>query len=159
MISIKKMLNSIDGYRISVGANADIDNVKDGENVFATDNTDYSIAASLHVSYLRYLYRNRNMYLYFGIGPFGSYSYLTSRQTTQVNTSSNYTIGVDVLPGIEWFVLEHVSLLLEYDVDCFYQYGEYGTTVPGSNLQVIPQKTRRIKLEYNSVFIGLSINL
>jgi hypothetical protein len=158
MISIKKLINSKDSYRISVGVSAEyLNTTQEMNNYKYKENNEDSLSISLHVSWLRYLYYNRNMYLYLGIGPFGKYSYYSLKQIDLIQTSNLYSIGIDAFPGIEWFIIEHLSLLLEYDLSINYQYTFYKTEIYGNSAQWPPEKTHKIRLEYNSVYIGLSI--
>jgi hypothetical protein len=160
MMSLKKMFNSIDAYRITLGVNAGISNIKEGyDSELTLNNTQDTLSISLHVSYLRYLFSNRNMYLYAGVGPFGKYEYNTLKQISQTQTNNIYTIGIDAFPGLEWFIINHLSLLLEYDINIHYKYATYKPNFSGSNIQLPPERMQELKLEYNSVFIGLSIYL
>jgi hypothetical protein len=160
MMSVKKMINSNKGYRISVGVSAGVLNSQQGANGELTrDYTIDSFSISLHASYLTYPYRDGNLYLYVGAGPFGRYSYNRVKDISQSKETNNYTIGMDFFPGIEWFIIKHLSLLLEYDVDCYYQYSRTKTDIPGSNFQIDPDRVRSFNLEYSTVFIGFSIYL
>jgi hypothetical protein len=160
MMSVKKMVNSNKGYRISIGVSAGVLNSQQGANGELTrDYTIDSFSISLHASHLKYPYHNGNLYLYVGAGPFGRYSYNRVKDISQSKETNNYTIGMDFFPGIEWFIIKHLSLLLEYSVDCYYQYITYKTDIPGSNLEIVPDRARSFNLEYNTVFVGFSIYL
>jgi hypothetical protein len=159
MISFKQMLNPKNGIRISAGIAAGSYDSKDFTSVpevmIIRHNEVDSISVSLHATYLKYLYCIRNFYLYGGTGPFGRYSYQKYKDLSFTKITRNYALGLDGCLGVEWFFAEHFTLFLEYNLFANWEY-RHST----SDLATVPEnKTINYNLNYNTVFIGLSIYL
>jgi hypothetical protein len=124
-----------------------------------TTSTTDSFSISLHATYLRYLYSNRNLYIYYGVGPFGTYSWETASNVNSKSIWTSYSIGLDGCLGAEWFFAEHFSLFLEYNLYVIREHRRTALDIPGSAIQTPPSDQINYRLSYNTVFIGLSIYL
>ena len=162
MISFKQMLNSKNGIRISAGISACSYDSKDfasGQGDIETGNYKLdSISVSLHATYLKYLFNNKNLYLYGGIGPFGRFSYQEAKNMSYSKVTRNYALGLDGCLGIEWFFSEHFTLFLEYNLFADEEYIRGMNDLQNSNVGS-ETKTISYNLNYTTVFIGISIYL
>ncbi len=162
LISAKRMIDLKSGIRVSVGVsggnNSDseinIGNGAPAETKYTTD----SISVSLHVTLLKYLISSRNLYIYYGIGPFGMYSWIETSNATEKETQTDYSLGLDGCVGAEWFFADHFAVFLEYNVYASMERRRSTTEIPNSAISMWGDATN-YKLSYNTVFIGLSIYL
>jgi hypothetical protein len=163
MISFKQMLNSKNGIRISAGIAAGSYDSKDytsvPENGITNNVKVDSISFSLHATYLKYLYCIKNFYLYGGTGPFGKFSYQEYKDLSFTKVIRNYALGLDGCLGIEWFFTEHFTLFLEYNLLADWEYRHSTSDLINSNVTAPENKTINYNLNYNTVFMGLSIYL
>jgi hypothetical protein len=163
MISFKQMLNSKNGIRISAGTAAGSYDSKDytsvPENGITNNVKVDSISFSLHATYLKYLYCIKNFYVYGGTGPFGKFSYQEYIDLSFTKVTRNYALGLDGCLGIEWFFTEHFTLFLEYNLFADWEYRHSASDLVNSNVTSPENKTINYNLNYNTVFIGLSIYL
>lgn len=159
MISFKQMINSKNGIRISAGIAAGSYDLKDlsGQDAYISRAAD-SISVSLHATYLKYLYDNKNLYLYVGAGPFGKYSYQKNIDLSLTEIANNYSVGLDGCLGVEWFFAEHFALFLEYSLFADLEYKHLTNDLQNSNVGS-ETKTTSYNLNYTTVFIGISIYL
>jgi hypothetical protein len=163
MISFKQMINSKNGIRISAGISGGSYDSKDytsvPEKIITRNDKIDSISVSLHATYLKYLYCIKNFYLYGGIGPFGKFSYQEYKDLSLRRITRNYVLGLDGCLGVEWFFSEHFTLFLEYNLFADWEYRHSTGDLFNSNVAVPENKTINYNVNYNTVFIGLSIYL
>jgi hypothetical protein len=161
MISFKKMINSIEGIRITAGIYIGINNYMESPSQeFVThESKKDSLSISLYATYLKYAYRNKKLYLYYGLGPFGIYSYQITADLNQQNKISTFSGGLNGCLGVEWFFVEHFSLFTEYNLNAIARYNRASTEIKGSNIVLPAQTTTNFNLISNNVLIGLSIYL
>jgi hypothetical protein len=164
LISAKRMMDSKSGIRVSVGVSGGSGTERDistsdgttSETKGATD----SISVSLHVTLLKYLISSRNLYIYYGVGPFGTYSYEKKSNPQSSQTWTDYSLGLDGCLGAEWFFAQHFAAFIEYNVFASAEQKRSNTQIPGSAIQTpYSYDVANYKLNYNSVFLGLSIYL
>jgi hypothetical protein len=158
MISCKKMISSTGGIRISTGISAERNNSKDitAQDDKSTGNE--SLSFSLHATYLKYFIRNKNLYVYYGVGPFVNYGYQFYSDLSTDKTLNSYTGGADGILGAEWFFSEHFSLFTEYNMFVSGKYNHTTLKTVGSNVVLPENKTTDYNLNYNTVLIGISTN-
>lgn len=163
LISAKQMINSKSGVRVSVGISAGNDSSSNGFNnsgiTGVTRSTTDWFSVSLHATYLRYLYSNRNLYIYYGVGPFGTYSWDEASNANSKSAWTSNSIGLDGCLGAEWFFTEHFSLFLEYNMYVVREHRRTTFLIPGSAVQTPPSDQMNYRLSYNTVFIGRSVYL
>lgn len=161
MISVKQMFNSKNGIRISAGISANSSTYTDSSEYsgYVIDITKIdTLMISLHATYIRYPYHNKNLYLYLGTGPFGTYYYGYNSYSSTRSKSNNFSIGLDFCLGVEWFFSGHFTLFTEYNVYAALDHRHTYQEILGSNASTI-RKTTNYNVNFNPLFVGISIYL
>ena len=118
------------GLSLSFG-NVDQDattNQYDSVNTATNNNKQNSFGVTLRTQYIRYIIETNEIAFYAGGGPFVNYSTSTRKSkitgTTNDRTidesSDNFSIGLDLIFGIEWFFNKSMSLSAEYGLNLSY---------------------------------------
>jgi hypothetical protein len=162
MISAKQMLNTKNGIRLSLGISASNKNYKYvmvNHDSVTSDHNNFGQSYSLHATYLNYLYKNGNIFMYAGIGPFGSYSTSNTNDLLNFEFTRNYSLGLDLNLGIEWFFTKHFSLFTEYRLISYYQNKRTRTGTKPDYVTTKIETQNNYYLYSDPLFIGLSIYL
>ena len=104
-------------------------NQYDTVNVATNNIEQNSFSMTIRTQYIRYFIGTDEVAFYGGTGPFVNYSTLTREsKLTGSNddrhlkeTSDSFSIGLDLILGVEWFLSENMSLSAEYGLNFSYR--------------------------------------
>ena len=181
IISAKYHLTDSKAIRFGVGGNYtfrenNAGNLQDDTYSYSgqeSDTKNYSI--SISTQFLSYIIPDKEVLLFWGVGPMVQYSKSTQNQTNQSNISSVSTetndtnnshawdFGASAVLGVEWFAAKSFSLHAEYGVSLLYNWGESIYSYSNKNSQnpeisgTSSQNQRNWFFNANSVRFGLSV--
>lgn len=129
-------------------------------DTYKMDRNNFGI--TINTQYIRYFRGTENISFYGGAGPFVNYNTSTSTGEVKLgenidkyeSTSDSYTIGLDLLFGVEWWFHKYMSLSAEYGLKFMYRSSE-GTNEIGIVKREITNNNFRITA--NSINFGLSV--
>jgi len=156
-LSIAKNISDNSKIRFGINIDADLYNGKDNINDTEADINEYDI--SIDLQYLSYIKNREKIKSYIGTGPkLGYYKkYEYSHSNDIEKTTSQITVGLSGIFGIEYFILDRISLLSEY---CSYlTYSIKNEITSESNNIEIDVDKRYIKFYPASVRFGISFYL
>jgi len=130
----------------------------------ATNNLDQnSFGITLKTQYIRYIMETNEIAFYCGGGPFINYNTLsretkltgTSNDRYYKETSDNFSIGLDLIFGVEWFFNKSMSLSAEYGLNFSYRTRsqEYN---PNDAVSTKTDETS-YKIAGNNINFGISV--
>ena len=104
-------------------------NQYDTVNVAKINATQNSFGFILKAQYIRYLVETNAIAFFSGVGPFFSYNKTTNETNSEgtpedrnyKNTTDGYSVGLDLLLGVEWFFTNNMSLSAEYGLNLMYR--------------------------------------
>ena len=181
IISAKYHLTDSKAIRFGVGGNYTFDEVNVGNSQDNTisysgqenDIKNYSI--SIFTQYLSYINPDKEVLLFWGIGPIIQYNKTAQNQTSQnnnsnissrsdvTNNSHKWGLGTSAVLGVEWFAGKSFSLHAEYGVILLYNWGETvnnSITINSQNYSASVNASQNERSWYfsgNSVRFGLSV--
>lgn len=156
-VSYKCHLSTNKAIRIGINLNVSYDGNYDPSNDNYKD-ISKNAGLSLNANFISYLYFDKTIKPYYGIGPYVSASY--SGENTIVNGFAisskrrrSFEVGLNGLFGLEWFFHNHFSLFTEYGLQGGFSYSiSSDSRNPESN-------SKGLRLSSNNCLIGLSIYL
>ena len=121
-----------------------------------------SFAVIINSQYIRYIRGTESISFYSGAGPFFSYGKSTASgeieqgtDTAKIESASDfYSVGLDLLFGVEWWFSKYMSLSAEYGIKFMYRSNEVLDKV-GVIKRELTETNFRITA--NSVNFGLSV--
>jgi hypothetical protein len=124
------------------------------------DQTSFSI--TINTQYIRYLKGTEDIVFFGGTGPFVTYQ--NAENTSKVtdddivrnieDTRTTFSIGMDVLVGVEWFFHKAMSLSAEYGLELYYLQSDQETKIDDSTREM---HTNYFTVDANSVNFGISV--
>lgn len=136
--------------------------VGDTINYYENSKTN-SVGFSITAQYLNYLVRTDEIGFYLGTGPTlgfgnseGEFELEISDSTVQKGSGSanNFTIGLDVIAGVEWSFHKDMTLSAEYGIKFYYIHQ---TSNSESTLRKEERTLESFRLTYNYVNFGISV--
>ena len=178
IISAKRHFSKKRALRFGVSLNASISDIDENAASFDSDtlqtlqdnqsNRDFE-SINVTTQYLVYPTPNDRLSLFFGAGPIFGFSHNKSETERQIQNRINTTLksidktnqwslGIDMVLGSEWFIKKNISLLAEYGASLKYDWKKTTkTTITEDRATATKSKINSINLNANSVKFGLSI--
>lgn len=137
-------------------------NVLDTTNVNTNKIENSGFGITLNTQYIRYIKGTDDISLFVGVGPFINYLTSTSTGENRVkqpaekykDTRDHYTLGMDLLVGVEWWFHKYMSLSAEYGMKFMYSSRE-NTIEQGVLKQTSSENYFRITA--NSINFGITV--
>jgi hypothetical protein len=153
IISAKYHYSSNSALRFGIGINlsfSDDDSSPTDQNNTGTFNKNNSNSNQKGINfsgvYLFYPKPGSDINLYYGAGPFFSFSYSkseyenstlqensTTSSTTFIGKTNSYSAGIYGILGVEWFATKSISFLAEYSVSVYYNHSKISNSNKDSN--------------------------
>jgi hypothetical protein len=181
IISAKYHFADSKAIRFGIGGNYSFNEVNTGNSqdtafsYYGKENDTRNYSISIYTQYLSYVNPDKEVLLFWGIGPIIQYEKSTLNQTSQdsnsyISTKSDvaynshiWGFGATAVLGVEWFAGKSFSLHAEYGTILLYNWGEniQNTTNQSSQYREInvnsSQNNRRWGFGPSSVKFGLSV--
>lgn len=175
LLSIKRQISDRAAWRMGVGLNVDVtdrDVEDDADDNFERSVVDSQYLVDAEVQYLRYIPARESLFLFYGVGPEGTYVRSHDEQTledsdfsrriTDEVTTVGYSVGLGGVIGAEWFVLPYMSISAEYGLSARFARNEVtnrDVNVSGDDRFESERTTTdtSYRLRDNSVLFGLSV--
>ena len=135
----------------------------DTDSITQSDIEDNNFMINLRMQYIRYFLSTKEVAFYGGIGPF--INYYKSEQTEDrippadykiERSMKHFSVGFDLLAGIEWMFSSNMSLSAEYGLLFYYNTSDETYTYTSRPIK-IDNKSDSIKITSNQVNFGISI--
>ncbi len=171
--------NSSDKTAWRIGLNLDAekqecssDNTYQDTLISESDDNRKSCGIGITTQYVIYPYPEKNIQLYYGIGPIANYNYGKIKQKQiciigpderVISTTSkriSWSVGASLIAGLEWFVKKNISIHAEYGISL--KYEKYKETShekysDSSDERKMSDSSKRYLLNPMKVRFGLSV--
>jgi len=166
LISVKKHTSDRAAWRLGIGLRAQLGNETRtdliADSVYRDINDD---SYSLDISIERIFYGtvSDGTCVFAGIGPTGGFGGRKQEHPSQLwkVESFNYSAGLRMTVGFEWFPKRNISLTAEYDLRVAYNHSRSVSRtyydVTGELLSERESKRSFFSASYNDVLVGLSV--
>jgi len=168
VLSGKYHFSSRDAVRLGLSVEFDDSDSELSSNQLDTVNVDTfkrdrnSFGITINTQYIRYIRGTENISFYGGVGPFVSYNTSTSSGEVKLeenidkyeSTNDYYTLGLDLLFGVEWWFHKYMSLSAEYGIKFMYRSHEGINKIGIVKMEITENYFR---LTANSINFGISV--
>lgn len=174
-ISLKPQLSRSSAIRLGTSVDLYDRSGESNEFLVAGEDNSSSVGFIVDLNYIHYINPEERVCFYFGIGPLYEYDY-NKYDNVNANSSNGYTFkfeyhtskkeiyyGGTGLLGMEWFLIERISLIAEYNLAV--KYGKSDET--RTNISTYAQEPTEydvkiinsniVVFQFNIVKLGLSV--
>lgn len=134
----------------------------DTVNVAKINATQNSFGFNVKAQYIKYLIETNTVAFFSGVGPFFSYNETTNKTNSEGtpedknyrNSADQYSLGLDLLLGVEWFFTKNMSLSAEYGLKFMYR-----SRTNSYNSEIIAGSTNETSYSItgNDINFGISV--